>query len=66
MQRRIHRDPHRYQSQERRALEREPKDEVEVSEGIEALIENEEWDELSSLMERISEVIDQSKPQEEG
>lgn len=37
-----------------------------VSEGIEALIENDEWDELSSLMDRISEVIEQSEPQDEG
>ena len=37
-----------------------------VSEGIEALIENEEWDELRTLMDRISEVIEQSEPEDEG
>ena len=35
----------------------DPKD--TVSEGIEALIENEEWEELRSLMDRISEVIEE-------
>jgi len=41
----------------------DPKD--TVSEGIEALIENEEWDELRSLMDRISEVTEQSEPEDE-
>jgi hypothetical protein len=31
-----------------------------VSEGIESLIENEEWEELASLKDRISEVIKQT------
>jgi len=33
---------------------------------IETLIENEEWDKLRSLMDRISEVIEQSEPQDKG
>lgn len=38
----------------------DPKD--TVSEGIETLIENEEWGELQTLVDRISEVIEQSEP----
>ena len=37
-----------------------------VSEGIEALIENEEWDELRPLKDRISEAIEQSESKDEG
>jgi hypothetical protein len=35
-----------------------------VSEGIESLIENEEWEELKSLKDRIFEVIEQNEQEE--
>ena len=47
-------------------LPSEPDSEDMVSEGIEELIENEEWDELRSLMDRISEAIEQSESEDEG